>query len=108
MYAYQLETLLAGHNWADHRYLEFLNVPSLSVGIYRLPAGGTDPQQPHTEDEIYYVIAGRARLQVENEQRAVAPGDIIYVPARQKHSFFDIVEDLTLLVFFAPAETSQR
>ena len=108
MYTYQLEKLLDGHNWKDHHYLEFLNVPSLSVGIYRLPVDGTDTQQPHTEDEIYYVISGRAKIQVENEQQEVIPGSIVFVAARQPHYFFDITETLTLLVFFAPAEYSQR
>ncbi|GAB4579679.1 MAG: cupin domain-containing protein [Anaerolineales bacterium] len=108
MYAYHLEKLLAGHNWQAHHYLEFINVPALSVGLYRLPAGATDPQQPHTEDEIYYIISGQAKILVESEAREVTPGSIIYVPAHQKHSFFDISEDLTILVFFSPAEYSQR
>ncbi len=108
MYAYELQNLLSRHNWQDHRYLEFLNVPSLSVGIYCLPAGATDTQQPHTEDEIYYIIAGRSKILVEQEQREVIPGSIIYVASHQKHSFFEITEDLTILVFFAPAEYSQK
>jgi hypothetical protein len=43
-------------------YLERLRVPALSVGTYRIPAGGHDDQKPHTEDEIYVVAGGRARL----------------------------------------------
>ncbi len=108
MYAYHLEKLLAGHNWQAHHYLEFLNVPSLSVGLYCLPAGGTDPQQPHTEDEIYYIISGQASFQLENETQSVTPGTILYVAAHQPHKFYDIAEDLTILVFFAPAEYSQK
>jgi mannose-6-phosphate isomerase-like protein (cupin superfamily) len=108
MYAYELQNLLTNHNWQDHRYLEFLNVPSLSVGIYRLPSGATDTQQPHTEDEIYYIISGHAQIQVKHEQQPVSPGTIIYVAAHDPHFFHDITEDLTILVFFAPAEHSQR
>jgi len=108
VYAYQLEKLLAGHNWQDHRYLEFINVPSLSVGLYRLPAGGADIQQPHTEDEIYYVISGQAKFRLENESQDVNPGVILYVAAHQNHTFYEITEDLTLLVFFAPVEHTQR
>ncbi len=31
----------------------------MSAGIYVLPSGGTDPQNPHKEDELYYVVRGR-------------------------------------------------
>lgn len=86
-------------------YDEFLRVPELSVGLYRLPAGSNDPQEPHNEDEVYYVIGGSARIQIEDDSNPVGPGDVIFVARRQQHYFFDIREDLELLVFFAPAET---
>jgi hypothetical protein len=35
----------------------------------------------------------------------VAAGDVLYVAARVRHEFFEIAEELELLVFFAPAET---
>ena len=38
---------------SEAMYTQFLNVPDMSAGIYRLPAGGTDPQRPHSEDELY-------------------------------------------------------
>ncbi len=82
-------------------YLEFLRVPDLSCGIYFLPAGAKDLQSPHDEDEVYYVISGRARLRVEEEDRVVGPGSILYVAATSVHSFIEIEEDITLLVFFA-------
>ena len=45
-------------------YLEFLRMPATSAGVYVLPKGGTDPQKPHHEDELYYVVRGRARMQI--------------------------------------------
>ena len=82
-------------------YYEFLRVPSMSCGIYTLPAGAKDLQSPHDEDEVYYVISGRARLRAEGEERVVGPGSILYVGATSEHSFVEIEEDTTLLVFFA-------
>ena len=35
------------------------------------------------------------------------PGSVIYVPKHVEHKFHSIVEDMTLLVFFAPAEYSR-
>ena len=85
-------------------YREFLSVPALSCGIYTLAAGATDPQIPHPEDEIYYVIRGHARLRVGDEEHDAVPGSILYVRASVEHGFVEIEEEITLLVIFAPAE----
>lgn len=90
---------------AGSRYLEFLRVPAMSAGLYLLPAGGTDPQRPHHEDEVYYVIRGRGRCKAGSEDREVSAGSVIFVAANLEHRFYDIAEELAVLVFFAPAES---
>ena len=85
-------------------YVEFLRTASLSAGVYRLPAGGTDAQRPHGEEEIYYVVSGRAHFASGSDDVAVKAGNILFVPAKEPHHFHSILEDLELLVFFAPAE----
>ena len=87
-------------------YTEFMRYPSMSLGLYRLAAGSTDGQSPHGEDEVYYVLSGRAQILVGAESRAVGPGSVVFVAAGVEHRFHDIAEDLNLLVFFAPAEGS--
>jgi quercetin dioxygenase-like cupin family protein len=86
-------------------YREFLRVPAMSAGLYVLPAGGTDGQKPHREDEIYYVVRGRARFQAGSEDREISAGSVIFVAAQVGHRFYDISEELAVLVVFAPAET---
>ena len=86
-------------------YREFLRVPAMSAGLYVLPAGATDHQKPHREDEIYYVIRGRARFKAGPEDREVSAGSVIFVAAQVGHRFYDITEELAVLVVFAPAET---
>ena len=88
-------------------YLEFLRVPALSSGIYILPAGATDLQTPHDEDEVYFVISGRARVRVDGKEHEITAGNILYVAATAEHSFFEIEEELTLLVFFASGGSSE-
>ena len=88
---------------ASVQYREFLNVPTLSCGLYHLPVGAKDMQTPHDEDEVYYVLEGRARMKIGDELKEVSPGTILYVKATETHSFFEIEEDMTLLVFFAAA-----
>lgn len=105
--AFDLASLREEQQRSARRYLEFLRVPQLSLGLYRLPAGATDEQQPHGEDEVYVVIAGRARLRVGASDHEVAAGALVYVEAHAPHAFHDITEDLVALVFFAPAEGSE-
>ena len=108
MQAYELAQLISQRESTHKLYLEFLKVPDLSVGLYVLPEGGTDPQSPHTEDEVYYVVSGRAQILVAEENRDVQPGSIIYVAKNIAHHFHSIEEELTVLVFFAPAEYSSK
>jgi mannose-6-phosphate isomerase-like protein (cupin superfamily) len=86
-------------------YSEFLRVPAMSAGLYVLAVGATDEQKPHHEDEIYYVIRGGARFKAGSEDREVSAGDVIFVAAEVGHRFYDIREELAVLVAFAPAET---
>jgi mannose-6-phosphate isomerase-like protein (cupin superfamily) len=95
---------------STERYLEFVRVSSFSLGIYVLDGGATDPQKPHSEDEVYYVASGRAKMMINSDGDTqsfdVCPGTIIFVPARVHHSFYNITERLAILVFFGPAEGS--
>jgi mannose-6-phosphate isomerase-like protein (cupin superfamily) len=108
MQAYELAQLAQERESSSKLYLEFLKVPDLSMGLYVLPAGGTDPQSPHTEDEVYYVVSGRAKILVADESREVRAGSIVYVAKNVAHRFHSIEEALTVLVFFAPAEYTNR
>jgi mannose-6-phosphate isomerase-like protein (cupin superfamily) len=103
---FDLARLQAEQLLRAQRYIEFLRVPALSLGLYRLPAGGVDAQQPHTEDEVYLVLAGRARLSFGEHDQPVGPGSLVFVPARLPHRFHAIEEDLSVLVVFAPAESA--
>jgi mannose-6-phosphate isomerase-like protein (cupin superfamily) len=105
---FDLGELLRQRERRSSRYLEFLRVPALSCGVYQLPAGAKDLQGAHDEDEVYFVISGRGRLRVGEEERRVERGSILYVRATSEHHFFEIEEEMTLLVFFAsggPDET---
>lgn len=86
-------------------YREFLRVSSMSAGLYVLRIGADDTQRPHHEDEMYYVVRGRARFRAGEEDREVSAGSVLFVAAEVEHHFYDIKEELAVLVFFAPAET---
>jgi mannose-6-phosphate isomerase-like protein (cupin superfamily) len=98
--AFDLAQLVEKSEARGTPYFEFLRVPQLSCGIYALAAGAKDTQSTHDEDEVYILLKGRAVLVVDGEERALAEGSIVYVPADVPHEFIRIEEDLSLLVFF--------
>ena len=107
MDAWELDALDTTREAEGRLYHEFLSVPDLSGGIYVLEAGATDPQSPHTEDELYVVMSGRARVTVGAQVREVRAGSLVFVAAGVAHRFHDIDERLVLVVAFGPAEYSR-
>lgn len=103
--AYNVVTLDQQRAATGKAYHEFLRRTSMSAGLYVLPAGGTDPQKPHHEDELYYVVRGRGRFRAGDQDSEVSAGNVLFVAAEVEHRFYDITEELAVLVFFAPAET---
>jgi mannose-6-phosphate isomerase-like protein (cupin superfamily) len=103
---FDLPTVSASRAQAGLRYQEFLRVPVMSAGVYVLARGGKDLQTPHKEAELYYVVRGRARMRVGEQEHVVRAGGVIFVAPEVKHYFFDISEELELLVMFAPQESS--
>ena len=97
---FALEELARKVGGSEPRLVELVRSAGLSCAVYRLPAGSNDMQAPHLEDEVYFVLAGRARLRVAGEERAVTSGSVLFVRSTLEHSFFDIEEDLTLVVVF--------
>ncbi len=108
METFEIGQLEQQRQQAGRLYLEFLKVPAISAGLYTLRAGHTDPQKPHTEDEIYYVVSGKASFVGGDKEYKVQTGTVLFVEANLEHHFFDVEEDLSVLVIFAPAEYSLK
>ena len=102
MDAFAMTEIVDQHRQGGELYHEFRRKERLSVGLYVLEAGATDPQSPHTEDEIYYIVSGAGIIEVDGDARAVGAGAVIYVDARVAHRFHSITEDLSVIVIFVP------
>ncbi|MEV4437419.1 cupin domain-containing protein [Streptomyces sp. NPDC049577] len=105
MKAFRLDELEAERIANQGAYLQFLRERNMSVGLYALDAGDTDPQGPHAQDEVYLVMSGRASITVGTETTEVGRGSVVYVPAGETHRFHHISEDLRVLVVFSPPES---
>jgi len=117
MQAFELPQIIRQQSRSGKPYFEFLHVPDypakgagigMSMGVYQLLVGDMDIQSPHTEDEVYYVVEGKAKIKVAGEDRDIKAGSVIYVAKNIAHRFHSIEEDLIVLVFFAPAEYSNK
>jgi mannose-6-phosphate isomerase-like protein (cupin superfamily) len=108
--ALQLEELLAALKPDVHDFAEVFRAPSgtLSLTVARWPAGSEDDQQPHPQDEVYYVASGRAVLVIAGEPLSVERGSIAFVAAGVEHRFTMISEDLETLVFWSPARHTNQ
>jgi mannose-6-phosphate isomerase-like protein (cupin superfamily) len=92
-----------GVAWTEH-----LRTEDLSAGTYVIPAGGSDPQVPHTEDEIYVITSGRGVLAGPDASIPVSTGSVVFVGAGEQHHFEQVTDDLTMVVIFGPAEGSRE
>ena len=108
MDVFDLAQIVGGHSENGELYHEFFKAKRVSVGLYGLKAGETDPQSPHTEDEIYYIVSGAGTIEIDGEHREVSAGSVIYVEEHVTHRFHTITEDLSIIVVFAPPRHSQR
>ncbi len=61
---------------------------------------GTDPQSPHTRNEVYVVVTGRGRFVHGDQVDSFGPGDLLRVPAGVIHKFKDFTDDPVVWVVF--------
>jgi mannose-6-phosphate isomerase-like protein (cupin superfamily) len=104
MEIFEIDGVEAARSARSQQYHEFLRRDSMSAGLYVLRAREQDPQTPHGQDELYYVVSGMGRIRVHEHDRPVGPGSIVFVAAGVEHRFHTITSDLTVLVVFAPPE----
>jgi mannose-6-phosphate isomerase-like protein (cupin superfamily) len=102
---FPLSDIQARRKRTGRLYLEFFRIPAMSVGYYALHAGGVDPQTPHAEDEVYFVIRGRGAITIAGRDYPVEPGHTIFVAKGVDHRFHSVTDPLELLVVFAPQES---
>ncbi|MEO9365278.1 MULTISPECIES: cupin domain-containing protein [Candidatus Nitrosocaldus] len=79
----------------------FLQSRSMDAGVLRLKPGEDDPQSPHVNDEIYYIIKGDGFITIEGKDIPIKEGSVIFVPAKAKHKFHGNTKELIALYIFA-------
>lgn len=90
----------------DERSVELFRHGTLQVKLYA-PLG-TDPQQPHTRDEVYVVARGRGTFYDGERHRPFEPGALLCVAAGRPHRFEDFTDDFATWVLFYGPEGGER
>ena len=99
--AFELDDLVSRLEKKGGYFLDFLKVRDLEAGIIVLNPGEKDTQEPHSADELYYVIEGSGFIELGKGRRPVKKGSIVFVPAKMHHRFYGNKEDLVILYMFA-------
>ena len=95
-----LEKVIAHLDATNEYFLNVFKSKPLEVGILRLRRGETDTQEPHSVDEVYFIIEGAGYIKIEEKMKRVNPADFIYVPANVRHRFVADNKGLIVLYFF--------
>lgn len=89
------------------RFAELLRHGSMRVELYA--PGGHDPQQPHAQDELYFIQIGSGEFVQGEDRHSFAAGDAFFVPAGQPHRFENFSDDFaTWVVFWGPPGGEQE
>lgn len=83
---------------AGERFVKLFAHGSLVVEVYA--PRGSDPQQPHTRDEVYIVATGSGEFVVGDRRSPFGPNDFLFVPAGAAHRFENFTDDLVVWVLF--------
>jgi mannose-6-phosphate isomerase-like protein (cupin superfamily) len=98
---FELSDLLSELDKEGGYFIDFLKIRDLEAGVLRLHSGEKDTQEPHSADELYYIIEGSGFIELGKTTRPVKKGSIIFVPAKMHHRFYGNKDELVVLYMFA-------
>jgi mannose-6-phosphate isomerase-like protein (cupin superfamily) len=100
------EALLKLPGPKGQRFATVFQHGSLLVEIYA--PRGTDPQKPHTRDEIYFVATGSGEFVCSDTRQTFGPTDVLFAAAGVEHRFENFTDDLTVWVMFYGPEGGEE
>jgi mannose-6-phosphate isomerase-like protein (cupin superfamily) len=96
---HELNNLLSELNDQGGYFIDFISTKGIQAGIIRLHPGENDTQEPHSVDEVYYVIEGNGFIKLDGKDHQISQGTSIFVPAKADHRFHGNKQDL--VIFYA-------
>lgn len=97
-YADDIVNLISSLPNGDEPYVECCNRCTMSLGMYA--PSGQDLQEPHDQDELYFVLSGSGIFIHGDSKSGFGTGDTLFVAAGVEHRFEDFTDDFTAWVVF--------
>lgn len=82
----------------------FINRESLAAGILVLQSGQKDPQEPHENDEVYFILKGDGFLKINKKDYSVSKNKLYFVAKNTDHFFHGNKTEIVALYFFGGSD----
>jgi mannose-6-phosphate isomerase-like protein (cupin superfamily) len=92
------EALAKLPNPEGQRFATIFQHGTLLVEIYA--PRGSDPQNPHKRDEVYFVATGNGEFICGENRRRFSPSDLLFAAAGVEHRFENFSDDMAVWVLF--------
>ncbi len=80
------------------------NSPHFHMRYFAVQPGGHTSLDQHPHDHGVYVLHGRARLRLGDEEHELHAGDVVYIPGNEVHQFFTLGEEPFGFLCVVPAK----
>jgi mannose-6-phosphate isomerase-like protein (cupin superfamily) len=74
-----------------------------STGTFRVPADGRFDRHHHDCDEYWFIVEGRAIVEIDAERYRVQPGDIVCTQRGREHDILQLFDDELVGFWFETA-----
>jgi len=79
------------------------NSPNFHMRYFAVQPGGHTSLDQHPHDHGVYVLHGRARLRLSDQEHELNMGDVVYIPGNEVHQFFAMGEEPFGFLCIVPA-----
>ena len=102
---FDLATYLEKIKKSSSYFYTFINRDSLAAGVLVLKPGEEDTQEPHENDEVYYIISGDGFLKINDKDYEISKDKLFFVAKGVEHFFHGNTTELKVLYFFGGSDT---
>ena len=79
----------------------FINKDSLAVGLLTLKPGEEDTQEPHENDEVYFIVSGNGYLKIKNKTMKFQKTNYFLLEKVYRIIFIQIPRNSKFCIFLA-------
>ncbi len=78
--------------------------PHFAMRRFTIEPGGFMPKHTNEVEHEQYVLSGRARIAIGEEEYEVGPGDVVFIPAKVPHWYRTVGEEPFVFICVVPNE----